>query len=148
MIFSQQIVTFFFVEDPVCFFPDIDAEEGRLADVDAAGVDERPQVSVEEGEEEGRDMVSVAVGIGEQDDFVVSEVIERASFAKGATEGVGDVAQFLILQDFIRASGFGVEDFTAEGEDGLSASIASLFCGAASGVAFDEEKFTFFGFVR
>lgn len=51
VIFTQQIVSFFFVEDPISFFSDIDAEEWGLSDVDATGIDEGSHLSVEEREQ-------------------------------------------------------------------------------------------------
>lgn len=92
-------------------------------------------------------MVSVAIGIGEDDDFVVSEVIEVTIFAECASECVCDIAKFFILLNFSASGGLCVLDFSAQREDGLNSSVASLFCGTAGGIAFDEEEFAFGGVI-
>ena len=139
MVFAQNGVAFFFVQDPIRFFADIDAIERGLADVDATGFDERAHVAVEKCEQKRRNVVAVAVGIGEQDDFVVAQVVERAIFAEGAPEGVCDVAELAVLEDFVRSGRFGVEDFAAQWQYGLNSTIAALFCRSAGRIAFDNK---------
>ena len=144
VILSQNVVAFFFVEHPVRFFPDIDAIERRLPEIDAAGFNERSHVTIEKSEQKRRDVAPVAVGVGEENDLVVAQMVERTILADGAAEGVCDIAKLSVLVNLVRARRFGVEDFAAQGEDGLNAAIASLFCRSAGGVAFDDEQLAFF----
>ena len=135
------------VEGPVGLLADVDSVERRLADEDAPGVDERLHVSIEKGEQERGDVVAVRVGVGEQKDAAIAKSREVAVAADAAAERLGDVLVFAVAGDAVARGLFGVQDFAAQGEDGLCGPVASLFGGAAGRVALDEEEFAFFGLV-
>ena len=91
-------------------------------------------------------MGAVHIGICHYDDAVVAEFgdVECAflvTVADAGADGGDHGLDFGILEDFIEAGFFDVDEFAADGEDGLVASVAALFGGAAGGVTFYDEEF-------
>src|SRR6185436_9027329 len=66
--FPDDLFLLLFVERPVGFLADVDAVERRLREVDASGGDQLRQVTVDERQEQRRDVMTVRVRVGEDDD--------------------------------------------------------------------------------
>ena len=130
----------------------LDEVERGSGEVDVAVLDELGHIAEEEGEHEGVDMCAVDIGIGHDDDLVVAELAEVEGLgvlggAHGDAEGGVDVADGFALEGAVAHHFLDIEDFTAEGQDGLEAAVAALLGGATCGVTLDEEDLAFGGVV-
>ncbi len=115
-----------------------DAEQRGLGDVDVAAFDQLVHLAVEEREEQRADVGAVDVGVGHDDDAAVAAFGEVLIFADAGADGADHAADFLVGEDFVFAGFVGVDDFAAQGEDGLVLADAAAFGAAAGRVAFHE----------
>lgn len=58
-------------------------------------------------------------------------------------KGGDERLDFFVIEGFVDAGPFDVQDFSSEGKEGLGHAVAGLFNGSTGGVAFDEEEFAF-----
>lgn len=58
-------------------------------------------------------------------------------------DGDGNIMDFGIAEELVRVDFKAVEDFAAQGQDGLCGFVAGKFGRATSGITFDEEEFVF-----
>ena len=130
----------------------LDLVERRLGDVDLAGANQFGHLPEEEGQEQGADVGSVHVGIGHDNDAAVAQLgdIEAAfllavaillRLADAGADGRDHRLDFVILKKLVFARFLDVDQFAADGEDGLVTPIAPLFGRAAGGIALDNVKF-------
>ena len=134
-----ELVVVFDVLLRLAFF---DRIQRRLRDEHVAALDQLLHVTEEERQQQGADVASVHVGVGHQDDFAVAQFggIE-IFFADAGAERRDHGANFFVPQHLVVARFFDVENFSLERKDRLEAAVASLFGGAACGLAFDQEQF-------
>ena len=101
-------------------------------------------------------MLSVDIGIGHDDDLVVAELVDVCFlgihflltfllYAEAYAEGLDDVVHFLAFESLVPHGLFDVEDFSAQGENGLCGTATALFGRTSGGVSLDEEEFRLFG---
>jgi len=105
-------------------------------------------VAEEKSHDQGVDMAAIDVGVGHDDDLMVAQLVEVEFLgvlfgANGHPQGGIDVFDLLVFEDFVLHGLFDVEDFPAEGKDGLRAAVTALFGGAPSGIALHNEDFAF-----
>ena len=107
-------------------------EERRLGDIDIACVDQRTHLAVEERQQQRCDMGAVDISIGHDDDAVVTglggiaafeivRIVVRRRVAEAATDGFTERFDLFILLHAFDGGFLDVEDFTADGQDGLIA---------------------------
>ena len=78
----------------------------------------RRHVAVEEGKKKRADVGAVDVGIGHDDDFMIAEFFKIEIVAANPAAKSGDHrADFCVLQNFLEARFFDVEDFTADRQE-------------------------------
>jgi len=121
----------------------LDAVEGRLGDVDVAGLDQAGHLAVEEGKEQRADVRTVDVRVRHDDQLVVAALgdVESAValvLANAGAAGGDDGADFLVGEDLVDAGLLDVEDLALDRQDCLVAAVAALLGGATGGVAFDD----------
>ena len=97
-------------------------------------------------------MGAVDIGVGHDNDAAVAQLLNVESafvrltiffsvflrLADAGADGGDHRLDFGILERLIEARFFDVDEFAADGEDGLVTPIASLFRGASGGVALDN----------
>ncbi len=138
------LVLFFLAVGILFVLAVLELVERRLRDIDVARFDHGFHVSEEEGEDQGADVGAVDVGVGHDDDLVVAQAADIEFVADAAAEGGDDRPDFVVGEDAVDAGFFDVEDFTAQRQDCLEASVAALFGGAAGGVTLDDVDFAGF----
>ena len=103
-------------------------------------------IAEEEGQEERADMGAVNIGIGHDDDFMVAQLLViHIAFANPNAHGGNQGTHFLIGKHLVKARLFNVQDFPAQGKDGLRFWIAPLLGRAACGIALNDEQLAFRG---
>src|SRR2546426_9061360 len=80
---------------------------------------QRLHVAKEEGEQEGADVGTVYVGVAHDHDTPVAQLGQVEVFADTYTDGGDNVFDLLVFEHFVEAGTPDVEDFTAQGENGL-----------------------------
>ena len=118
--------------------------KGRLGNKNIAISDEGLHVSVEERQEQRPDVGPIDISIGHDDDLAVTDFTEIEFIANPAAKGRDHGADFIVVQHLVQAGLLHVEDFAAQGQDGLEGTVTALFGAAASGVPFDDVDFRFF----
>src|SRR5712692_7060854 len=134
-VFLDQPVAFLFGVDVVDGFAHLDVEERGLRDKEMAVGDERLHIAVEEGQQQRADMRPVNVGVAHDYDATVAQFGDVEVFVDARADGRDDVLDFLVFQDFVQSHALYVEDFTAQGQDGLEVAVASLLCATTSRIA-------------
>ena len=118
--------------------------KGQLGNKNIAISDEGLHVSVEERQEQRPDVGPIDISIGHDDDLAVTDFTEIEFIANPAAKGRDHGADFIVVQHLVQAGLLHVEDFAAQGQDGLEGTVTALFGAAASGVPFDDVDFRFF----
>ena len=124
----------------------LDAKDRRACHVDIAGVDQRTHVLVEERKQQDTDMGAVDICIGHDDDLVVAglgdikiSAITRTrshAAANGRDERLNGVGG----ESSVIAHALDVQDFAAQGQDGLDVSATAVLSGATCRVALYNEE--------
>ena len=128
------------VERPVGLLADVDPVEGRLREEDLAVRNQLGQEAVEEGEQQGRDVIAVGVGVSQDDDAVIAQPADVERLADAAAERRDDVGQLLVLEHLGCGCALDVQHLAAQGEDRLTGSVAALLRRAAGGVPLHYEE--------
>ena len=117
----------------------LDAVERRLSHKDLAARDEFLHVAEEEGEQQGTNVRTVDVGVGHDDDLAVTKLgeFEVFAFTDACADGGDHGANFFVAEHLVVTGFFDVENFAFERQDGLIATVAAGFGGAAGRFAFD-----------
>ncbi len=130
---------FVVVVSVILFFAFGDAIQRRLRDEDAALLDQRLHVAEEESQQQRANVRAVHVGVGHDNDFAVTNFARVKIFAADAGAECGDnSADFLIGKNFIQPCFFHVQNFAFDWQNGLEATVASLFGRTAGGVALNN----------
>ncbi len=108
-----------------------------------AALDDVGEVAEEEGQQQRADVAAVHVGIGHDDDTSVAQTFEIEVIADTGSQRGDERLDFVVAENFIEAGAFGVEDLTAQRQDRLEVTVASLFGGAACRVTFHDVEFRF-----
>ena len=119
--------------------------EGRHRRIDVPVLDERAHIAEEEGEEQNADMRAVDVGIRHGDDAVVAQLALVEIVQNAATEGGDHRLDLRVFEHAVEPHLLDVENFTAEGQDGLEAPVSARFCGTACRIALDDINFAQLG---
>ena len=91
-------------------------------------------------------MRSVHVGVCHDDDFMVAQLVEVCVFLADARAHGGDERlDFLVGKHLVKAGAFRVQDFAAQGQNGLIFGITPLLCRTACRITFHDEQFGFNG---
>ena len=117
------------------------AVEWRERDVDVARLEQRPEVAVDEREQERPDVGSVHVGVRHEDDLVVAELLVGELVGPGGdldTQRGDHVLDLLVVEDLVEAGLLDVQDLAAQRQDGLEVAVARLLRRAAGGVALHQ----------
>ena len=93
--------------------------KGRLGNKNIAISDEGLHVSVEERQEQRPDVGPIDISIGHDDDLAVTDFTEIEFIANPAAKGRDHGADFIVVQHLVQAGLLHVEDFAAQGQDGL-----------------------------
>ena len=112
--------------------------ERRLGDVDVAGLDQRPHVPEEEGEDERADVRAVDVGVGHDDDLVVARLLDVELVADAGADGADHREDLVVGEHLVDARLLDVDDLAAQRQDRLERAVARLLGGAAGRVALHE----------
>ena len=91
-------------------------------------------------------MGAIDVGVRHDDDLVVAGTVDREArvvvFALSGSDSRSDRRDqgpdFLVVQDLVDCGLLGIDQLSAQGKDGLVASVAALLGGAAGRVALDD----------
>src|SRR5690625_3169432 len=129
-----------------------DPVEGRLGNIDVTGVDERPHVAVEEGEQQRADVRTVVVGVSHDDDAVVAHILDVelpfAGIVQAGAYRSNHRPDLGILEDAANVGLLDVEDLPAQRQDRLEAALPALLCGAARRVTLHDVDFAVAGVGR
>ena len=94
---------------------------------------------VEKCNQQRGDMGAVNIGIRHDDDFFVAQAAIVIARARAATQRLHQIANLLALLHF-GCRGIGdIQNFAAQGKNGLVFRLRACFCAAAGTVALDNE---------
>ncbi|GJE72869.1 hypothetical protein CHKEEEPN_4430 [Methylorubrum podarium] len=119
--------------------------ERRLGDVEVPALDDLRHLPEEKGQQQRADMRAVHVRIGHDDDAVVAQLVrvEALAVGRGAADAGaerGDQRADLGRgQHPVGAHALDVEDFSAQGQDGLEGAVAALLGRTAGGIALHQQ---------
>ena len=97
------------------------------------------------------DVRTIDIGIGHDDNLLVAQLVDIGFLAVFAVEAeadtqcLDDVVHLVTFEGFVPHGFLYVQDFTAQGQDGLVLAVSSLLGRSACRVTLDEEQFAFFG---
>ena len=118
----------------------------RLGDVDKAALHHFLILPEEKGQQQGADVRSVHVGVCHDDDFMVAQLVEVGVFlADTSAHGGDERLHFLVGKHLVKAGAFRVQDFAAQGQNGLIFWITPLLCRTTCRITFHDEQFGFNG---
>ena len=123
------------------FGPLFHLEERWHGHVHVAAFDEGRQVIVKEGQQQRCDVGSIHVGIGHNDHLVVTQLGNIDLLARPGAKSNDDVLDFFALVHVGQLGPVGVQNFAAQGQNGLGGPVAGLLCRTTGGVALYQEKF-------
>ena len=125
--------------------------ERGSSDVQVALLDNLREVTEEQRHDQRVDVRSIDIGIGHDNHLLVAQLVDVgfltvfAVQAEANTQCLNDVVHFIAFEGFVPHGFFYVQDFTAQGQDGLVLTVSSLLGRSACRVTLDEEQFAFFG---
>ena len=91
-------------------------------------------------------MGTVNISIGHDDYLVVTELAQVRILGTNAYAHGGNQALDLVIgQHLVQAAAFRIQDFAAQGQDGLVLGIAALLGRTACRITLDQEKFGILG---
>ena len=99
-------------------------------------IDQFHHMAEEEGQQQSPDMGTIHIRIRHQDHPVIAEFGQVQITVNIGAQGGNQVPDFFMGQHFIRSGFFYVQNFTAQGQDGLETPVAALFGGTAGGFTF------------
>ena len=110
-------------------------------------------LAVEEGQEQRADVRAVHIGIGHDDDAVVAQLVDvevvgprlarlGAHLANAGAQSCDEGQNFIAGEQLFVTRFFHVQNFAAQGQDGLKLSIPPLLGRTSGGVALDDVDFT------
>src|SRR5579885_1200643 len=120
---------------------DFDVVERRLRNVEMAFGDERLHVAIEEGEQERANVCAVHVGVAHDDDAPVAQLRHVEVFAHPHAERGNDVLDLFARQHTVQPRPLDVEDFAAQGQDGLEVAVTALFRAPTGTVSLHQIQF-------
>ena len=85
-------------------------------------------------------METVHVGVRQKSDGAIAHVCQLKVAADPGAQGSYNCLHFGVGERLRQGGAFRVEDFSAQGQDGVVATVAALLAGAAGGVALDNVK--------
>ena len=115
------------------------------------------EVSIEKRHDERGNVLSVDIGIGHDHNFVVAQFVDiglfRVHFSVLAfflhpetdAQRLDNVVHLVAFESFVPHGFLHIEDLTAQRQDGLCGTTATLLGRTAGRVTLDEEKFALFG---
>ena len=113
----------------------------RLRDIDVAAADQVGHVAIEERQQQAANMRAVNIGIGHDDDAVVASGVAVVVFADIGPDRGNQAGNGVTGKRAMKARALHVEDFAAQGQDGLILAIASLLGRTTCGIALYNEDF-------
>ncbi len=128
LIFLYQPVTFLVGVDVVNGFAHLDMEERGLRDIEMAVGDKWLHVAIEESQQQRANMRSVNVGVAHNDDATVAQFGDIEVFVDARTNSRDDILDLIVFQDFVQSHALHIKDFTAQRQDSLEVTVASLLC--------------------
>src|SRR5690242_14008512 len=116
----QNCVFLRIVERPVRVFADVDAIERRLREKDAAVLDELREMTIDEREQKGGDVIAVRVGVGKDDDFAVAKFVDLEVLTEPAPKRGDEIGELLVLEYLGERHALRIENFAAKRKDSLT----------------------------
>ena len=139
-VLVQDAVALGVVQRPEGILPDVDAVQRRLRQKHLAARDELRQVSVEEGQEERRDVVAVRVGVGEDDDLAVAKPAQVEVVSQPAAEGRDQIGELLVFEHLRQRGALSIQHLSPQRQNRLTCPVAPLLGRPAGRIAFDDEE--------
>src|SRR5258708_28476922 len=90
-------------------------------------------------------MRAVDVGIGHDDDAGVAQIFFAIMRSGAAADRLHQIGKLRVGRELVLGGGGNVEDFAAQGENGLGLAVARLLGATAGRVTLDDEQFGAFG---
>ena len=90
-------------------------------------------------------MRAVDVGVGHDDDAGIAQILLAILRAGAAADRLHQVGELRVGGELVLGGGGDVEDFSAQGQDGLGLAVARLLGAAAGRIALDDEQLAAFG---
>ena len=119
-----------------------------LRDVNVAALHQFEHLTAEEGEQKRSDVRAVHVRICHDDDFVVADLLDvegtfLVTITNTGTNGGDHGLDLLVLKHLVEAGFLHVDQFTADRENRLGASITTLLGRATGGITLNNVEFGF-----
>src|SRR5207237_4190699 len=102
-----------------------------LTDIDAAVLDERPEVAVQESQKERADVRAIDVSVREQDRLAVAELLDVEVVAYSGPERGDERLDLLVPEHLVRSGLLDVQDLSAKRQDRLEPPVLAALCTAA-----------------
>ena len=123
-------------------FAVFDFVQRRLCDVNMAALHQLRHLAIEEGQQQGANMGAIDIGIGHDDDAVVAQFVGvEIVFADIGAQGRDQEQDFIAGEQFFVTRFFHIQNFAAQGQNGLKFAIAPLFGRAPRRVTLDDVDF-------
>lgn len=104
-------------------------------------LDERPHVTVEQGEQQNADVRAIDICIGHHNDLVVTCLLDVEARSGASADHLNDRRAFLVRQHLRQRRLLHVENFTSNRQQRLETGITRGFGGAKCGIALHDEQF-------
>src|SRR5579859_3566219 len=136
-VFLDEAVALFLGVDIMDGLTHLDVVERWLGDIEMPAGDKRLHVAIEEGQQQGANVRPVNVGVAHDNDAAVAQLGDVETFVYARANGRDDIFDLFIFQDFVQTHTLDIEDFAAQGQDGLEVTVASLFRAPSSTISLD-----------
>ena len=107
---------------------------------DAAGIEQRPHVPVEQRQQQAADVRAVDIGIGHHDDLAVAGGVEVEGATRPGADDLNDRSALGVTQHVADRGLLHVEDLAAQGQQRLELALARQLRGAQRRIALDDEQ--------
>src|SRR5205085_11077243 len=130
---------------PTNFFAQLEPIQRWLTDVDAAVLDERPEVAVQESQKERADVRAIDVSVCEQDRLAVAELLDVEVVAYSGPESGDERFDLLVPEHLVRAGLLDIQDLSAKRQDRLEPPVSAALRTAAGRDPLDDDQLALLG---
>jgi len=120
-----------------------DQVQWGLSNVDIAGFNQLGHVPIQEGQQQRANVGAVYISISHNDYLVIASLPKIKVVINPCTQRCDHRSNLVIIQGLVKAGLLHIDNLAAEGQNGLEASLPSLFGRTPSRISLHDEELRF-----